>query len=69
MTYTTQYDLSQADIVDNIDDEDYIFVISPNGKLKSVLMPEDFDTMEYPEQVLKIMQIYGVSEFTSGTLH
>lgn len=58
----------------DISEEDYGFVFGPDGKLKSVFLPNDlpFDT---PENIQKILEIFGFSDpeqlldLTNHSLH
>lgn len=58
-------DLDQDDLMDyapDIQDEDYVFIIGPDGNLKSVMLPLDENAFETPDQVKKIMEIYNVTD-------
>lgn len=50
------------DFTDDIQDEDYVFVIGPDGNLKSVMLPDEEITFNPPEEIKKIMAIYNVSD-------
>lgn len=45
-----------------IQEEDYVFVIGPDGKLKSVMLPDEELTFNPPEEIKKIMDIYNVAD-------
>lgn len=50
---------------------DYEFVISANGELKSIMIPEDL-MEDPPKSVARILKIFGIKDIhslTSGTLH
>jgi hypothetical protein len=53
-------------------DEDYAFIIGPEGKLKSVLLPET-GSFTAPKSVQKILKIFGVRDIddidNDATLH
>jgi hypothetical protein len=53
------------------DDQDYGFIISPDGELKSIMFPEDL--MENPpteiKKILKIFGIKNINDLTPKTLH
>lgn len=51
----------ESDEYDEITDEDYGFVIGPDGELKSLFLPVDYDG-EMPESVRKIFKILGVAD-------
>jgi hypothetical protein len=44
---------------EEISADDYGFILDSNGKLKSVLMPEDYD--EIPEKVIEVFNMFGVT--------
>jgi hypothetical protein len=46
---------------DEISEEDYGFIFSPDGKLKSVFLP---DTLPFktPENIQKILEIFGFTD-------
>lgn len=56
----------------NWEDEDYAFIIGPDGKLKSVLLPE-VGVFTAPKNVQKILKIFGVRDIddidNDATLH
>lgn len=43
----------------DLQDEDYCFVIGPNGELKSVFLPAE-DVFAPPENIQKILSMYGI---------
>jgi hypothetical protein len=56
---------------EDLDDEDYGFILDSNGKLKSAFFPES-NPFSTPENVAKILAIFGITDpaiFTSSTLH
>ena len=53
----------------DIEECDYGFVLSPDGELKSLLLPENMP-FEVPEKLAKIFEILGYEGNSSGqTLH
>jgi hypothetical protein len=65
----------QEDIIDNDDDdfndEDYGFIIGPDGSLKSVMMPEHL-MEDPPAEIIKILKIFGIKDIHNlgnDTLH
>jgi|LauGreDrversion4_2_1035121.scaffolds.fasta_scaffold1115127_1 hypothetical protein len=62
------YDIVDADIAD----DDYVFVISADGKLKTVLLPNDLPFLA-PKNVQKILKIFGVTDIENidfdATIH
>lgn len=70
---TAEEEFDVNDIYDTeIGDEDYGFILGPDGELKSVFTPEKppFTT---PESVLKILSMFGITDIGSmedgPTLH
>jgi hypothetical protein len=55
----------------DIDDEDYGFILTSDGRLKSAFFPES-DPFATPENVAKILAIFGITDpsiFTHSTIH
>jgi hypothetical protein len=55
--------INEEDYEDDEDftDEDYGFILGPDGELKSLMIPEDL--MENPpKKVLKILKILGIKD-------
>ena len=54
------------DEYDEITDEDYGFVIGPDGELKSVFLPVEY-TPDIPDSVRKIFKILGITDLDDVT--
>jgi hypothetical protein len=55
----------------DIGDEDYGFILGPNGELKSIFLP-DVIPFKQPKNVAKIFKMFGIldpEQFNSDTLH
>jgi hypothetical protein len=54
----------------DLGDEDYGFILGPDGELKSVFLPENMP-FEVPEKLAKIFEILGYSDpdQLDSTLH
>lgn len=53
------------DIYDNeISDDDYGFIIGPNGELKSVFLPDRLPE-DLPDSVLDILDLFGIDDIDS----
>ena len=50
-----------SDEYDEISDEDYGFVIGPDGELKSMFLPVNYSG-EMPETVREIFKIFGIND-------
>jgi hypothetical protein len=48
-----------VDYDNNIDEEDFCFVIGPDGELKSVVLPEVLP-FKTPKNISKILKMYGI---------
>lgn len=60
------------DIYDTeISDEDYGFVLGPDGELKSVFLPDNmpFKTPKKVQRILKMFGIMDPHQLDDGTLH
>lgn len=56
---------------DDFNDDDYGFIISANGELKSMMIPEDL-MEDPPKEVRRILKIFGIKDIHSlepRTLH
>lgn len=68
MSHVRQIEEEQ-DVMADIADDDYIFIMDSEGNLKSVLLPEEYKSQLTPENVEKVMKIFGISSFQNKTLH
>lgn len=73
MSKVTEIQDEECDVYDDeITDDDFGFILGPDGELKSLFLPVD-ENAEIPETVLAILEIFGitdVSEFESKpTIH
>ena len=69
MTHARQVEEEEEEFMENIADDDYIFVMDSEGNLKSVMLPEEYTTQITPENVEKVMKIFGLVGFESKTVH
>ena len=79
MSKKSNKELEQAieDMADelDIDDEDYGFIIGPDGTLKMIFMPDESDmpTGKIPATVKKILKIFKIQDAeqleTNGMIH
>jgi hypothetical protein len=46
--------------LDEINNDDYGFILDANGDLKSILMPEDYD--EIPEKIIEVFKMFGITD-------
>jgi hypothetical protein len=57
----------------DIDDEDYCFIVGPDGELKMVFMPDDDIVDKVPATVKKIFKIFKIQDpdqlDSGGMLH
>jgi S-adenosylmethionine hydrolase len=57
---------------DEISDEDYGFIVGPDGELKSVFLPDN-GVFKPPKQIQKILKIFGITDVDnisgSATIH
>jgi hypothetical protein len=60
------------DELEPVDEEDYAFIIGPDGELKNLFVPDGFD-IDPPPKVKKILKIFGINDINSAwsdeTLH
>ena len=69
MSYTEENEIDLQDVYDDeITDEDYGFVLGPDGELKSVFVPSDMMS-EIPEKVKNIFKLFGIDDPHSVYVH
>lgn len=72
MSNTEDDDLEMNVVDADIADEDYVFIIGPDGNLKQILLPDDIP-FELPENINKMLEIFGINDVNSlavsTTLH
>lgn len=51
------------DNVDDIEDDDYGFILDRDGNLKSVFLPENTD--DIPDKVLEILELFEIDSIES----
>lgn len=54
-------DMSDILSEDMFCDEDYVFVLGPDGQLKTAMIPDE-TPFEIPESVNKILNLFGISD-------
>lgn len=62
-------ELTEEEFIDCIGDTDYIFIMTKDGLLKTVLIPEEMENLELPDNVKKVMQIFDIDDLQPHTLH
>jgi hypothetical protein len=72
---STRTELKEIDPTDldyqDIEDDDYGFIIGPDGELKSLFMPEALP-FKTPKNVQKILKLFGITDphqLNDNTLH
>jgi hypothetical protein len=64
-------EIEEIEEQDDMDADDYGFIIGPDGELKSVMFPEHL-MEDPPEEIKIILQLFGIEnleEIESRTLH
>ena len=55
----------EIDVVDaDIADDDYVFIIGPDGNLKQILLPDEVP-FELPENINKVLAVFNVNDVES----
>lgn len=63
-------ELTEEEFIDCIGDTDYIFIVTKDGNLKSILIPEEMENTEMPNNVKQVMEIFELDDLTQPrTLH
>jgi hypothetical protein len=68
MSHVRQFE-QEEDFIESIADDDYIFIMDSQGNLKSIMLPEEYTSQITPENVEKVMKIFGLAGFESRTIH
>jgi hypothetical protein len=73
MSKTAQQDVNQDDVYDTeISDDDYGFILGPDGELKSVFLPESLP-FKTPKNIARILKVFGIADisnvYNDQTLH
>lgn len=45
----------------DIEDEDYAFILGPDGELKSIFLPETVP-FKTPKKIARILKVFGISD-------
>ena len=62
MSKATQQEINYDDVYDTeISDEDYGFILGPDGELKSVFLPESLP-FKAPKNIAKILKTFGIND-------
>jgi hypothetical protein len=63
------YDL-EADVLDDVTEEDYVFIVSPDGSLKSIVLPQNYTNSSMTDSIRSLIKSFGISDLhTQQTLH
>ena len=62
-------EVTEEDFFDCIGEHDFVFIVNHDGTLKTVLLPDEFEMTDLPDNVKKVMQIFDISSFQARTLH
>ena len=63
-------ELTEEEFISSIDNSDYIFIMTKDGSLKSILIPEDMENLELPDNIKQVMKIFELDNLvTPRTLH
>lgn len=49
--------------------ECYVFVVDNQGRLRTMLVPENFEVLDSPESVQDILNIFEIRKIQEPTLH
>jgi len=66
---TKNESVDEIDFEDSINEDDYILILDSSGNLKTVVMPEDNDDNDLPENVTNVLNIFGINGLGSQYLH
>jgi hypothetical protein len=61
MTKNVDELLEDTDDYDDLSPEDYVFIVGPDGKMKSVIFPPE-DEFEYSQGLKEVFSMFGVED-------
>jgi hypothetical protein len=60
----------EDDVLDDVTEDDYVFIVGPEGNLKSIVLPENYSHNSMSESIKTLIKSFGVTELhTQQTLH
>jgi len=62
-------DMNEDEFLDSLDIEDYVFVLDSDGNLKNLILPENYESMEIPDAVKTILQMYSLNVWNLNSIH
>lgn len=62
-------DMTEDEFLDSLDIEDYVFVLDSDGNLKNLILPENYESMEIPDAVKTILQMYNLNVWNLNSIH
>jgi hypothetical protein len=73
MSKTAQQEIKEDDVYDTeISDDDYGFILGPDGELKSLFLPESVP-FKTPKNIARILKVFGITDisnvYNDQTLH
>lgn len=61
--------MTAEDLANSLDSEDYIFVLDKEGQLKLFIVAGDREGEEIHDNVLQLLEFFGVNNLENHTLH
>lgn len=68
-TCTEVDELTEDEFLDSLDIEDFVFVIDSQGNLKNIILPENYESIDMPDEINTILQMYGMSTWNLNSIH
>ncbi len=62
-------EVTEDDFLDELDLEDFVFVIDREGNLKNLILPENYESMTIPDEINTLLQMYGLSIWKLNSIH
>jgi hypothetical protein len=62
-------EVTEDDFLDELDLEDFVFVIDREGNLKNLILPENYESMTIPDEISTLLQMYGLSIWNLNSIH
>lgn len=60
----------EDDVLDDVTEEDYVFIVGPDGNLKSIVLPQNYSHNSMTDSIKTLIKSFGVTDlYTQQTLH
>lgn len=54
-------DIAEDDFLSSIGDDDFVFIVNKDGKLKAFLMPEESEDLQFSDSISEVFEFFKAS--------